>query len=328
MRTTPYPRVVIAGLAVVDVIGRPVAFTRPPRAGSLSYLDSITLTSGGNVSNCGIDLAKLGVRVGIITRVGRDGLGNFLRHEYDRYGLETRGVIVDGASQTSATMVHVDGAGERTFLHTRGCMANFRMKDVESQLPMIARADVFVLGYLGLLPESERGFAGTFALVKRKTKALTLLDTGGTPRRNARLLRGLLPHVDFFLPSFDEARTLTGERDPAAIVGAFRALGATGVVGVKLGADGCYLSTPDRSEHVPAVRVRRVIDATGAGDAFVAGFVAGIVKGLDPFDAARIAAAVAAHCVTEVGASTAIQPLRHYLRRVTTRLSHSPGRRP
>jgi sugar/nucleoside kinase (ribokinase family) len=327
MRTTPDPRVVIAGLAVVDVIGRPVAFTRPPRAGSLSYLDSITLTSGGNVSNCGIDLAKLGVRVGIITRVGRDGLGNFLRHEYDRYGLETRGVIVDGASQTSATMVHVDGAGERTFLHTRGCMANFRMKDVESQLPMIARADVFVLGYLGLLPESESGFARTFALVKRKTKALTLLDTGGTPRRNARLLRGLLPYVDFFLPSLDEARTLTGERDPAAIVEAFRTLGASGVVGVKLGADGCYLSTPDQSDHIPAVRVRRVIDATGAGDAFVAGFVAGIVKGLGPFDAARIAAAVAAHCVTEVGASTAIQPLRHYLRPMTIRLSHSQGRR-
>jgi sugar/nucleoside kinase (ribokinase family) len=193
------------------------------------------------------------------------------------------------------------------------------MKDVEKQLPMIGRAKVFVLGYLGLLPESEEDFARTFALMKRKTRTRTLLDTGGTPRRNFRLLRGLLPSVDYFLPSLEEARTLTGDREPAAIVKTLRSLGAAGVVGVKLGAEGCYLSTPGRAELIPAVRVRRVIDATGAGDAFVAGFVAGIVKGLDPFDAARIAAAVAAHCVTEVGASTAIKPLRLYMRQAGKR---------
>jgi sugar/nucleoside kinase (ribokinase family) len=320
------PDVVIAGLAVVDVIGRPVEFSRPPHPGSLSYLESITLTSGGNVSNCGIDLAKLGFRVGIITRVGRDGLGDFLRHEYDRHGLDTRGVVVDRARQTSATMVHVDRSGERTFLHTRGCMAGFRMRDVERQMAMIACARVFVLGYLGLLPEAEGDFARTLALVKRRTRALTLLDTGGTPRRNAPLLRAILPHVDCFLPSLEEARALTGEHDPASIAGALRRLGARGVVGVKLGPRGCYLSTPDRSELVPAVRVRRVMDATGAGDAFVAGFVAGLVKGLDPFSAASVAAAVASHCVTAVGASTAIRPFLRYLRQTGVRVPHRRSR--
>ncbi len=88
------------------------------------------------------------------------------------------------------------------------------------------------------------------------------------------------------------------------------------MVGVKMGGRGCYLSYQGREEHIPAFRVRRVVDATGAGDAFVAGFLAGILKGFDPFAAARVANAVAASCVTEVGASTAIQPLEAYLKKL------------
>lgn len=83
---------------------------------------------------------------------------------------------------------------------------------------------------------------------------------------------------------------------------------------MKLGARGCHISWEGKGKHIPAVKVRTVVDATGAGDAFVAGFLAGVLKGLDPFQAARVAVAVAGSCVTAVGASTAIQPLRAYLR--------------
>jgi sugar/nucleoside kinase (ribokinase family) len=121
--------------------------------------------------------------------------------------------------------------------------------------------------------------------------------------------------VDYFLPSEDEAVALTGARSPESLVEAFRRAGATGVVGVKLGERGSYLSTPEHAAYIRPVRVRRVIDATGAGDAFVAGFLAGTLTGRDPFDAARLGSAVAADCVTAVGASTAIRPLNAYLRR-------------
>ena len=84
---------------------------------------------------------------------------------------------------------------------------------------------------------------------------------------------------------------------------------------MKLGAKGCFVSWKDRQELIPPLKVKKVVDATGAGDAFVSGFLAGTLKGLEPFEAARIGNAVAAGCVAAVGSSTAIQPLRSYLGR-------------
>ncbi len=305
--------VVVAGVAVVDVIGRPVNLRRPPRTGGLELIESLTLTTGGNVSNCGIDLAKLGFRVGAITRVGDDALGEFLRHQYARYGIETTGVVVDRTRQTSATFVAVNPRGERTFLYTRGCLSRFRARDVLGNLGMIKRARFLAFGYLGLLPECEPELPRLFAAVKRGAGVKILLDTAGNPKRNPRLLQQLLPFVDIFLPSLDEARILTGETTPGRIVAKFREWGASGVVGVKLGSQGCYVDH-DREAHVlPARRVRNVVDTTGAGDAFVAGFLAATLRGYEPFASARIANAIAADCVSAVGASTAIKQLHRYL---------------
>jgi sugar/nucleoside kinase (ribokinase family) len=126
-------------------------------------------------------------------------------------------------------------------------------------------------------------------------------------------MRRLLPSVDYFIPSLDEAAVLTREQKPENIVRRLRHWGASGVVGVKLGADGCYMTTPRGAAFVPPVRVRRVVDATGAGDAFIAGFLAATLKGYTPIEAARVANAVAASCVTAVGASTAIRPFTEYV---------------
>ena len=150
-------------------------------------------------------------------------------------------------------------------------------------------------------------------MVKERTGALVLVDTGGTPHRKPQELRAFLPWVDFFIPSLEEGIAVTGQRRPEEIARALLDGGVRQVAGVKLGARGCYIAHDGRTETLPAVRVRRVIDATGAGDAFVAGFVAATLEGLDPFAAARVANSVAASCVTAVGASTAIGNFREYL---------------
>jgi sugar/nucleoside kinase (ribokinase family) len=305
--------VVVAGVAVADMIGRPIDLRKPPAKGGLQLLESVTLTTGGNVSNTGIDLAKLGFRVAAITRVGDDTLGEFIRGQYQRFGLNTQGVSIDRRAQTSATFVAVDKQGERTFLHTRGCLAGFGKHDILRSMSVIRRARIFAFGYLGLLREIEEDLPDVFGAIKKRTAAKVLLDTGGNPQRNPALLKRLLPFVDYFIPSLDEAAILTGTSKPEEIVVQLRRWGAGGVVGVKLGADGCFITTPDQAAYVPPVRVRRVVDATGAGDAFVAGFIAAMLKGLTPVKAARHANAVAASCVTAVGASTAIRPFSHYL---------------
>jgi sugar/nucleoside kinase (ribokinase family) len=279
----------------------------------LEYIDSVTLTTGGNVANCGIDLAKLGFRVAAITRLGNDTLGEFVRHQLDLHGIDGRGIVIDPRLQTSATMVAVRRDGERTFLHTRGCLKNFRAADVLQNLNVIKGARIFAIGYLGLLPECEKEFPLLFSTIKHQTGAEVFLDTGGTPHAMPRLLKKILPFVDYFIPSFDEAVALTGERTPEGIVQYFRRMGAPNVVGVKLGKRGCYIDHAGDGTYIPAVRVRNVVDATGAGDAFVAGFIAGVLRALPIVEAAGVANRIAASCVTAVGASTAIQPFATYV---------------
>ncbi len=306
--------VVVAGLAVVDIIVKPVDLRKPPRKGGLKFLETVSMSSGGNVSNVGIDLSKLGFRVGAITRTGNDALGRFLLEEYAANSIETSGVAVDRTAQTSATIVSVDASGERTFFHTRGCMARFRATDVLTRLKLVSRARYLSFGYLGLLPQMERHLPRLFRTIKERTGTKILLDTGGEPHRLTKSrLRRILPWVDYFFPSFGEAVALTGKRTPEAIVDFLFDAGAANVVGVKLGAKGCYIADSRTARYLKGQRVRNVIDTTGAGDAFVAGFLAGTLKGLDPFEAARLGNAVAASCVTAIGASTAVQHVKHYL---------------
>jgi sugar/nucleoside kinase (ribokinase family) len=310
--STPSFDVVLAGLALVDVIGRPVDFRKTPKAGGLSYIDSITLTTGGNVANCGIDLAKLGFRVAAISRIGNDGLGSFIRQQLGAFNIDISGLKVDERLQTSATMVGVRTDGERTFLHTRGALRNLRAGDILARMSTLQDARIFALGYLGLVPECEKEFPALFRTIKEQSGVSILLDTGGTPRYQPGLLKKTLPFIDYFIPSFDEAVVLTGQKTPESIVRALYRAGAPGIVGVKLGSKGCYIAHGKDAMHIPAVKVKKVVDATGAGDAFVAGFIAGLLRGLDTFDAARIANRIAASCVTAVGASTAIRPFSSY----------------
>jgi hypothetical protein len=305
---------VVAGVSVVDVIGRPLDLRRPPKPGGLQRIDSITMTTGGNVPNVGIDLAKLGFRVGAVTRVGNDTFGGFLRSQLEMHGITSAGLVLDGTKQTSSTIVGVDRNGERTFFHTRGCMENFRVEDLLAHIDVVRRGRILVFGYYGLLPECDRHLGRLFRAVHLKTGIPVLLDTAGAPRRDDRLLRSFLPHVDYFVPSYDEASVITGETAPARIVAALTDAGAAGVVGVKLGSDGCYLSWRGKAKRIPVRKVRHVVDATGAGDAFVSGFVAGLISGADPFAAAKLGNAVAASSLSAVGASTAIRPVKDYLR--------------
>jgi sugar/nucleoside kinase (ribokinase family) len=304
--------VIVAGVSVVDIIGRPVNLKRPPPLGGMQAIDSITLTTGGNVPNVGIDLSKLGFRVGGLSRVGNDYFGGYLRSRLEMHSIALGGLVMDRTKQTSATFVSVDSKGERSFFHARGCMENFRVDDVLDQMDTVRRGRIFSFGYYGLLPECDADLGRMFRSVRQKTGMPVVLDTAGMPPNNDLVLRSFLPYVDYFLPSYDEACALTGKSEPAAIVAACREAGAQGVIGVKLGAEGCYLAAPGKAKRVPARKVRKVVDTTGAGDAFVAGFIAGLLDGMDPFAAARIGNAVAASSLSAVGASTAIQSMKTY----------------
>ena len=138
----------------------------------------------------------------------------------------------------------------------------------------------------------------------------TALDSAGEGGGIQPLDR-ILPHLDVYVPSLAEAANQTGKSDPREIIEAFRQCGAPGILGVKLGADGAMLS-PEPGRYVkidPVQPPGDVVDTTGAGDAFYAGLVTGLLRGMSVEDSGRLAAAAGASCVTRVGTT---EGLRNY----------------
>ena len=295
--------VVCLGILVADVVGKPIeAF--PPK-GTLRNVERMELHAGGCAANTGIALAKLGVDTGVIGKIGEDGFGLFLTQTLEQQGVDTRGLVRDAVASTSATMVAVDEAGERTFLHYEGANATFTAEDVT--WPIVDAASILHVAGPFLMP---RYVGADNAAVLKRAKELgktTTLDTvWDSTGRWMSTLAPCLPYLDYLLPSLAEAKLLTGQDTPEDIVQAFLDCGV-GVVGLKLGEQGAYVRTATGDAfHVPPFAVEAV-DALGAGDCWVAGFLCGLTRGWDLEKTVRFANAAGACAVQALGATTGIR---------------------
>lgn len=291
------------GILVADVVGKPIeAF--PPK-GTLAAVERMELHVGGCAANTSLALAKLGVETSILGKIGDDGFGQFLAATLERHGVGTRGLVRDDREATSATMVAVDAAGERTFLHYPGANAVFAAPDVF--WPEVEAASILHVAGPFLMP---RYMGADNAAVLKGAKALgktTALDTvWDATGRWMTVLEPCLPYLDYLLPSWEEARLLTGRKTPEDIGQVFLDRGV-GTVGLKLGAEGAYLRTAAGDElRVPPFSVEAV-DALGAGDCWAAGFLCGLARGWDLERTARFANAAGACAVQALGATTGIR---------------------
>jgi sugar/nucleoside kinase (ribokinase family) len=298
--------VVVCGSCVIDVLVRPVALDQPIGGGQLVRTDPLELTTGGIVSNAGTTLSRLGMQVAAFTYVGSDQWGDLLRARYQAEGIDTSCLLTHPTAPTSTTAVLIDQQGERSFLHAVGAPKLLDRQAFLSNLEFFARSRAMLLGYFSLLPNLQSDLPEVLAALKQ-VNCLTALDAAGTGGTLAEL-EPSLRYLDVYVPSYKEASHQTGLSDPEQIVAAFRAAGATGILGVKLGADGALLSdSVDRFVEVAAVTPPgAVVDTTGAGDSFMAGLLCGWLKGLTLDQAGRLAAACGARCVTGLGATTAM----------------------
>ena len=168
-----------------------------------------------------------------------------------------------------------------------------------------------------MLFRSEPAFAEAVAVVKA-AGCLVAAETGGSGGDLASLAPAL-PAIDIYVPSLDEAVHQTGMHDPREIIGCYRSHGAAGLVGVKLGTRGAILS-PKVGEfiEIPCIAAPGpVADTTGAGDSFVAGLLAGILRGMTVREAGLLGAATAACCVTGLGATAGLRSFEDTLRLCT-----------
>jgi sugar/nucleoside kinase (ribokinase family) len=295
--------IICLGILVADIVGRPVRTV--PEPGGLVLVEEMRLHTGGCAINTATALALLGLPVEVIGKVGTDSFGDFLLKAMSERGIRSTGVKRDGKVGTSATMVMVSQDGERRFVHYLG--ANARLNLVDVDIAMVEAASILHIAGALVMPGIDGKPTAELLKHAREAGVTTFLDTvWDDTGRWMDTLAPCLPYVDYFVPSLLEARALTGLDDPAEVACAFLERGVK-TVGLKMGAEGCLVMSGDSQViRLPAFQVD-VVDATGAGDAFAAGFIAGVWQGWELERTARFANAVGALSVTGLGASGGVR---------------------
>ncbi len=247
------------------------------------YVGTIRLTVGGSsaISACG--LARLGLRVAHGGIVGDDILGHAVLEALREHGVDTSTITVDPAIPTGAT-VHIGTGEDRAMLTATGTIDRLRAEDVPREvLPHIRHIHA---GSTAIQPRLRPGLPALFRDA-RAAGVTASFDTNWDPDRRWEGVDPMLAVADIFLPNEREAALISGVDDPLAaahaLVARGRAAGRTQddpplTVVVKLGAQGALAVRGDEALRVPADKVK-VVDATGAGDSFDAGFIYGFLAG-------------------------------------------------
>ena len=299
--------IINVGIATVDAIGRTIEQFPDPKG--LVLFDQLDVTTGGCAVNSAIDLAKMGITSSLMVKVGQDMLGDFVLSEARAYGIDTSRCLREKETNTPFTFVMVDRTGERRFFHTVGTNGTFRADEID--IDFIAEHTFCYVGGVMVMPTLEGEPLAPVLKELRRRGVITVLDTvyvDPGPRWR-KVILPMLPHLDYFVPSEPEAQAITGLTDPAAIAKSLKDDAAINVV-VKLGEKGVYyLTEAGENAHVPAYTVDPVFDTTGAGDAWDAGFLAGLSLDMPIAQACRLGNATAAFCIQAPGASKGVPSL-------------------
>ncbi len=295
-------RVVCLGVHILDVLGRPV--TRIPDGQNIDLLEEIRFTVAGTAAGTAIDLAKLGADVIAMGALGSDHIGDTVITIMQSYGIETRHLARKKNVQTSATILPIRPNGERPALHVIGANGEFGLDDVSWEA--LRSAQYAHLGGFYLLPKLDGEPAGRIVKFCRDNGVVSTMDILGVPRDDMlSVVAPSLPYLDYFMPSIDEARMICGLSDWRDVCKFFIDHGARACV-FKMGANGSvYADATGVTLRVPAFRVK-VVDTTGCGDAYCAGFIVGMSRGWDIEQSMRLATAASALVATGLGSDAGI----------------------
>jgi len=290
------------GNVLVDILVKPV--DKLPAIGGLLPVDHIEMAMGGCASNTAVALSRLGVPTSLWGKLGQDFFSDFALKELKKSGVETSGVVLDKAAETSATVVLVNSKAQRSFLHAMAANDLIRQKNLE--LSKLARYQHLHVGGYFLFPALDGKPMADILNRAQKQGLTTSLDTAWDLKgRWMKALKPCLPYLDYFMPSEREVKMLLGYTDPVKAAKAFIQLGAKAVV-VKLGEKGSYFLDCEGLEfRVPAYRAK-VVDTTGAGDCFCAGFIKGLSLGWDLKKSLQLGNAAGACAVEALGATAGI----------------------
>jgi sugar/nucleoside kinase (ribokinase family) len=306
-QNTKTKKITVIGAAIVDVLAGPLDL-ETLQAGS-QPVSHMALSFGGDALNEAVALSRMGREVELISKVGQDEGGSQVLRYLQENNVSCDKIYRQKGLTTGMNIVLLDKAGERYFLtNPESSLRKLGEEDIvphlEDAAEIVSFASLFVSPQLPI-PAMER-------LAKRiKSRPNRRLAMDMTKAKNGERLadlKNLLPLVDYLFCNREEAALLAGTTDPDIILSLFLEHGAPCVI-LKCGKDGCHVATPQKRFSVPAYPVSSVVDTTGAGDTFAAGFLWALSEGLPLADCARFGSAAASCSVEHLGAVTGISSL-------------------
>lgn len=288
------------GLTILDIAGRPIS--KIPDRGDVAFIEEIRLNPAGTAAGAVMNAAKLGARTATAACVGTDEKGDLILDFYRRLGIDCSLVQRTMKAPTSATLLAIRPNGERPALHCRG--ASDHLFVAESEFDAVCDARVLHLGGTGLIAAMDGGQSAKLLRHAKRKGLITTFDLIAPNETTLGLLKDLLPSVDYFMPSLEEAALLSGRAEPADAAAFFMDRGAGACI-FKMGDKGSFARTRDGHFRTQAFKVP-VSDTTGCGDAYCGGFVVGLIEGLDLEAACRLGAAAAALVATGLGSDAGV----------------------
>lgn len=293
---------VFIGTAILDSVIK--GFDSEPVSVTGYRADSSSLNIGGEAVNGAIAGAKLGMKTAILCFLGNDVAGSLIEVELAKNGVNTEYIVKLDNHSTPITTMFVADDGSRKSITNKAHAYNFHP---EQYTDILSDTKAIVLGSLFRAPFNEPKVIRSITEAAHSRGVTVFADTK-LPNFTKLILDDIsdsLPMIDYITPNEDEARYYSGEDEPEKMADVFLDKGVRNVI-IKLGAKGCFFKNAKESFAVPAYSVDAV-DATGAGDNFLAGFASEIIRGKNVREALSFANACGAICASAVGASTALR---------------------
>jgi len=291
------------GVAILGVFVADLAFRagKLPAIGETIAGSGFAVGPGGKGSNQAVAAARAGSNVTFISRIGNDAFGELALKTWTVNGIRPR-VTQTAAAPTGAAFIYVhETRGDNAIIVVPGAAMDLCAADVDAAADAIRASRVFVTQLEQPMDAARRGLE-----IARAAGSITVLN----PAPAIELDDAILALSDYVVPNENEAEALTGiavvDLDAARRAGDGLLARGAGTALITLGERGALFHAKDRSVHIPPFAAGKVVETTGAGDAFVGGFAASLAGGKKPLDAAYFGSATAGISVTRPGTAPAM----------------------
>lgn len=294
--------IVYIGTALMDSMIR--GFDPEPVSAAGYRAGSGYLNIGGEAVNGSVASVRLGDRAAIFCTLGNDMAGDMIASKLAEQGVDTSRILRSDEHPTPVTTIFVAEDGNRKSITNGSHSYNFHPERYPERF---TDAKAIVLGSLFRAPFNDPDVIRAVVSAAKENGQLVFADTKLPNFRKLSLgdIADSLPMIDYISPNEDEAKWITGETDPDRMADVLLGMGVKNVI-IKLGGRGCFFKNSGGTVRLDACNVD-VVDATGAGDNFLAGFISEIIRGRTGGEALGFANACGAICATVVGANTALK---------------------